>query len=273
MNRPLLFAAIAASAFAMPHQPVMTRDTFLATEWHLAGDMFSMMPASGFRITFHPDGSVGTRNLGRVTRWSLSDKELVMWGDGDDPRRGDKPIRMTWLPDRGMFRECHLPSRLGLYLFPEGKPGPSPMGGCRDVPTAVLKLQIVLDKAVYQPGDRIEVTATLTNVGDAPIDVRRSADETGRSDGFIIDLRKDLRSALRYVSWPPSAVAAGSNESLSPGGANRRKLVLNGMLLNPLEPGKYTLRTTYLATYPDGLIGIDAEPVTLEVRPPAVARK
>ena len=46
------------------------------------------------------------------------------------------------------------------------------------------KLKIALDKAAYQPGERIVATATLINVGDAPINVRRSADETGRSDGL-----------------------------------------------------------------------------------------
>ena len=60
--------------------------------------------------------------------------------------------------------------------------------GCGDVPAAALKLQIALDKTAYQSGERILVTATLTNVGDAPIFVRRSPDETGHDDGFRAEL-------------------------------------------------------------------------------------
>jgi hypothetical protein len=262
--------AIAVNALTITHQPVMTRDTLLATKWRLAGAMFSMMPADGFPITFHPDGSVETKNLGGITRWSLEGDELVLSGGEHDTQNGAKPIRMTWLPDRRMFRECHLPSRIGLFVFPESTRAPSL--GCDDVPTAVLKLHVSLDRTVYRQGDRIVATATLTNVGNAPTTIRHSTDETGRSDGFRVELTndKDLSNALRGGEPRPSA--AGIGESLAPGGTTTRQLVLNRPL-GPLEPGKYRLKITYEAAYPDGQIDIDSEPVTLEIRAPAAARR
>ena len=45
VTRPLLFVAIAVNALTITHQPVMTRDTLLATKWRLAGAMFSMPAA------------------------------------------------------------------------------------------------------------------------------------------------------------------------------------------------------------------------------------
>jgi hypothetical protein len=134
------------------------------------------------------------------------------------------------------------------------------------VPAAVLKLQIALDKVAYQPGERIVATATLINVGDAPINVRRSADETGRSDGFSAELTKDSANALQSPPPPPSS-GPGVAESLPSGGTNIRNLVLNRML-GSLKPGKYRLQMIYSATYGDTQIGIWSEPVPLEIISP-----
>jgi hypothetical protein len=262
MGRRLLFVAIAATVLTAPpavtaNQAAMTQDTFLGTKWRLTGLMFSVVPLDGFPIAFHPDGTVVTRNLGGITRWSLRGDELVLSGD-----RRTRVIRLKWLPDRGVFRHCPVPSKIPLYVFPEATKDPLTIG-CGDVPAAVLKLQIALDKAAYQPGERIVATATLTNVGDAPIFVRRSADETGRSDGFIVELSKDSANALQSAQPPPSG-APGVVESLPPGGTNTRQLVLNRML-GLLKPGKYRLTIIYSATYPDGEIGIWSEPITLEM--------
>ena len=194
MGRRLLFVAIAATVLTTPpvvtaNQAVMTRETFLATKWRLTGLVFAVVPLDGFPITFHPDGTVVTNNLGGITTWSLRDDQLVLSGD-----QHTQVIRLRWLPDRGVFRHCPVPSRIALYVFPEAITDPLSIG-CDDVPAAVLKLQIALDKAAYQPGERIVATATLMNVGDAPINVRRSADETGRSDGFRVELSKDSAKA------------------------------------------------------------------------------
>jgi hypothetical protein len=129
-----------------------------------------------------------TSNLGGITTWSLHDDELVLSGD-----QGINVIRLKWFPDRGVFRHCPVPSRIPLYVFPEAIKDPLSIG-CGDVPAAVLTLQITLDRAAYRPGERIVATARLTNVGDAPIDIRRSADETGRSDGFEVELTRTDRS-------------------------------------------------------------------------------
>jgi hypothetical protein len=195
MGKRLLVVAIAATVLTTPpavtaNQAVMTRDTFLAATWRLTGLVFAAAPRGGFPITFHPDGTVVTSNLGGITRWSLLDDELVLSGD-----QRIEVIRLKWLPDRGVFRHCPVPSRIPLYVFPEAIKDPLSIG-CGDVPAAILKLQIALDKAAYQPGEQIVATATLTNVGDAPIDIRRSADETGRSDGFRVELSKDSANAL-----------------------------------------------------------------------------
>ena len=108
MNRRLFFVAIVATVLTAPHaatanQATVTRDAFLATKWRLIGPMFSMVPFDGFPITFHPDGTVETRNLG-ITRWSLDGDELVLSGD-----RHTRDIRLKWLPDRGVFAiaRCH----------------------------------------------------------------------------------------------------------------------------------------------------------------------
>jgi hypothetical protein len=167
----LLFLAIAATVFATPragtaNQAVMGQDTFLATTWRLTGMGFSITPIGGFPITFHRDGTVGTRNLGGITRWSLREDELVLSGD-----RSAGIIRFKWLRNRGVFRHCPVPSKAALYVFPEA--GKDPLSiGCDDVPAALLKLRIALDKVAYQPGERIVATATLANTGTAPIAVR-----------------------------------------------------------------------------------------------------
>jgi hypothetical protein len=265
MGRRLLFVAIAATVLTtLPavtaNQAVMTRATFLARKWRLTGLVFSLTPIAGFPITFHPDGTVVTSNLGGITRWSLRNDELVLSGD-----QRAQVIRLKWLPDRGVFRHCPVPSRIPLYVFPEATPNPLSIG-CDDVPAAVLKLQIALDKAAYQPGERIVAAATLINVGDAPINVRRSADETGRSDGFRVELSRDSANALQSPP-PPSSGGLGMAESVAPGGKNIRKLVLNRML-GLLKPGKYRLRIIYSATYADTQIGISSEPIPLEIISP-----
>ena len=265
MGRRLLFVSIAATVLTTPlavtaNQAVMTRETFLATKWRLTGLVFAVAPLDGFPITFHPDGTVVTSNLGGITRWSLRDDELVLSSD-----QRTQVIRLKWLPDRGVFRHCPVPSRIPLYVFPEAITDPL-SSGCDDVPAAVLKLKIALDKAAYQPGERIVATATLINVGDAPINVRRSADETGRSDGFRVELSKDSANALQSPP-PPSSGGPGVAESLPPGGTNIRKLVLNRML-GSLKPGKYRLQIIYSATYADTQIGIWSEPIPLEITSP-----
>jgi hypothetical protein len=264
MGRRVFVVAIEATVLTMPlavmaNQAVLTRDTFLATKWRLTGLVFALVPRDGFPITFHPDGTVVT-NLGGITRWTLRDDELVLSGD-----RPTSVIRLKWLPDRGVFRHCPVPSKIPIYVFPEAIKDPVyPLSiGCGDVPAAVLELQIALDKAAYQPGERIVATVTLTNVGDAPITVHRSADETGRSDGFRVELSKDSVNALQSASPAPSSVP-GLAESLLPGGTNSRKLVLNRML-GSLKPGKYRLQIIYSATYGDTQIGIWSEPIPLEV--------
>ena len=270
MTRTILLAAATVTALVTAHQPAMTRERFLATKWRLTGYIFSMMPADGFSITFHPDGSVETRNLGGITRWSLDGNELVLSGDDEHELRGVRPIRMAWLSDRGMFRKCYLPSRIGLFIFPEGSKAPSI--ACDDVPTAVLKLQIALDKTTYQSGDRIVVTATLANVGNAPIDVRHSADETGRSDGFRVELTSEKNSGNALRDDQPPSTTAGIAEPLSPGATTSRQLLLNSSL-GSLQPGRYRLKIMYEATYPDGQIAIDSEPLTLEIKAPAITWK
>jgi len=262
MGGRLLFVAITATVLTTPpavtaNQAVMTRETFLATKWRLTGLVFAVAPLDGFPITFHPDGTVGTSNLGGITRWSLRDDELVLSGD-----QRTQVVRLKWLHDRGVFRHCPVPSRIPLYVFSEATTDPLSIG-CDDVPAAVLRLQIALDKAAYQPGERIVVTATLINVGDAPINVRRSGDETGRSDGFTVELSKDSANALQSPSPEPSG-GPGVAESLAPGGTNIRKLFLNRML-GSLKPGKYRLQIIYSATYADTQIGIRSEPIPLEI--------
>jgi hypothetical protein len=262
MGRQLLFVAIATTVLTTAPAPTaqqdrMTRDKFLATKWRLSGTIFSVMPPEGFPITFHPEGTVSTRNLGGITTWSVADDELVLSGGFRIPA-----IRFKWLSDRGVFRHCQVPSKAALYVFPEGMDHPDI--GCEDVPAAVLTLQITLDKAAYQPGERIVATATLNNVGNAPINVRRSADETGASDGFRVELSKDSANALPSIPRPSGE--SGVDESLSPGGTNSRKLVLN-RLLGSLTPGHYVLRIIYHATYADMEIGIWSEPITLQIIP------
>jgi hypothetical protein len=265
MGRGLLFVAIAATVLTTPpavtaNQAVITQETFLATKWRLTGLVFAAAPLNGFPITFHPDGTVMTRNLGGITRWSLRDDELELSGD-----QRTQVIRLKWLPDRRVFRHCQVPSKIPLYVFPEAITDPLSVG-CGDVPAAVLKLQVSLDKAAYQPGERIVATATLINVGDAPIDVRRSADETGRSDGFNVELSKDSANALQRPPPPPSD-GPGVAESLPPGGTNVRNLALNRML-GSLKPGKYRLQMIYSATYGDTQIGIWSKPIPLEIISP-----
>ena len=242
------------------NQAVMTRETFLATKWRLTGLAFAVAPRDGFPITFHPDGTVMTSNLGGITKWSLRDDELELSGD-----QRTQVIRLKWLSDRGVFRHCPVPSRMPLYVFPEAITDPLSIG-CDDVPAAVLKLQIALDKAAYQPGERNVATARLINVGDAPINVRRSADETGRSDGFRVELTKDSANALQSPPPPPSG-GPGVAESLPPSGTNIRNLVLNRMV-GALKPGKYRLQIIYSATYADIQIGIWSEPIPLEIISP-----
>jgi hypothetical protein len=205
-----------------------------------------------------PGTSVETRNLGGITTWSLRDNDLVLSGDQRVP-----VIRFTWLPDRGVFRHCSTSSRVALYvIFPEEIKDPLSIG-CDDVPAAVLELRITPDKAAYQPGERIVITATLTNVGNAPIIVRRSDDETGRSDGFRVELSKDGANAQPTAPAPPSG-NLGVAESLPPGGTNSRKLLLN-RLVGSLTPGKYELRVIYTASYADADIGIWSDPIALEI--------
>lgn len=258
----LLILALAATVLTTPavvtaNQAVPTRDTFLATKWRLMEPAVSILPLDGFPITFRPDGTVVTRNLGRITRWSLDGDELLL---SDDERI--RVMRLKWLPGHGVFRDCRIPSKIPLYVFPQSMKDPLSIG-CDDVPAAVLKLQIALDKAAYQPGERIVATATLTNIGNAPITVRRSVDETGRSDGFRVELTKDSVNALQSAPSP----APGSPtvaESLSPGSTNSRQLVLN-RLLGSLKPGKYRLTIIYSATYAHVQIEIGSEPITLEI--------
>jgi hypothetical protein len=261
----LLFVAIAATVLTAPPavtaaQTVMTREAFLATTWRLTGPMFAVAPRDGFPITFHPDGTVVTSHLGGITRWSLRDDELVLSGD-----QRTQVIRLKWLPDRAVFRLCPVSSRIPLYVFPEATTNPLDIG-CDDVPAAALKLQIALDKAAYQPGERIVVTATLINVGDAPIDVQRSGDETGRSDGFRVELSTDSANALQ-IPLAPSSGGPGVAESLPPGARNIRKLVLD-RILGSLKPAKYRLQVVYSAAYIDTHIDIWSEPVTLEILSP-----
>jgi hypothetical protein len=263
MGRQLLFVAIATTVLTTAPAPTaqqakMTRDKFLATKWRLSGAIFSVEPPDGFPITFHPEGTVFSSNLGGITAWSLADNELVLSGDFRTPA-----MRFKWLSDRGVFRHCHVPSKAALFVFPEGMA--DPRIGCEDVPAAVLKLHIALDKAAYQAGERIVATATLSNVGNAPINVRRSADETGYSDGFRVELVRDSANALKSALPPPSD-APGVVESLAPGGTNSRKLVLTGML-GSLKPGHYRLTIIYSAKYPDAQIDIWSEPITLEIIP------
>jgi hypothetical protein len=242
------------------NQAVMTRETFLATKWRLTGLAFAVAPRDGFPITFHPDGTVMTSNLGGITKWSLRDDELELSGN-----QRIQVIRLKWLSDRGVFRHCPVPSRMPLYVFPEAITDPLSIG-CDDVPAAVLKLRIALDKAAYQPGERIVAMARLINVGDAPINVRRSADETGRSDGFMVELTKDSANALQSPP-PPLSGGPGVAESLPPSGTNIRNLVLNRMV-GALKPGKYRLQIIYSATYADIQIGIWSEPIPLEIISP-----
>jgi hypothetical protein len=263
MGRQLLVVVIAATVLATPavtaNQAAMARDTFLATTWRLTGLGFSAVPLAGFPIRFRRDGTVETRNLSGITKWSLHNDELVLSDEAQS-----QTIRLKWLPERGVFRHCPVPSKIPLYVFPEAIKDPLSIG-CDDVPAAVLKLHIALDKAAYQPGERIVATATLTNVGDAPITIRRSADDTGRSDGFVVELSKDSANALQSLPQPPSG-EPGVAESLPLGGTNSRKLVLN-RLLGSLKPGKYRLTIIYGATYPEAEIGIWSEPITLEITP------
>jgi hypothetical protein len=250
MGRQLLVVVIAATVLATPavtaNQAAMARDTFLATTWRLTGLGFSAVPLAGFPIRFRRE-------------WSLHNDELVLSDEAQS-----QTIRLKWLPERGVFRHCPVPSKIPLYVFPEAIKDPLSIG-CDDVPAAVLKLHIALDKAAYQPGERIVATATLTNVGDAPITIRRSADDTGRSDGFVVELSKDSANALQSLPQPPSG-EPGVAESLPLGGTNSRKLVLN-RLLGSLKPGKYRLTIIYGATYPEAEIGIWSEPITLEITP------
>lgn len=263
MTRQILFLAIAATVFTAPpavtaNQAVPTRETFLATKWRLMEPLISMLPNDGFPITFRPDGSVVTSNLGGITRWSLEGDELLL---SDDERTR---VRLKWFPDRGVFRDCRMPSKVPLLVFPESIKNPLSID-CGDVPAAVLKLQIALDKAAYQPGERIVATATLTNVGNGPITVRRSIDETGRSDGFRVELTKDSANALQTAPAPPMDGPTVA-ESLPPGRTFSRQLVLT-RLLGSLEPGKYRLTIIYSATYPRAEIGIWSEPITLQIMP------
>jgi hypothetical protein len=178
---------------------------------------------------------------------------------------GGKPGNGQGAQFKAGFRHCPVASRIPLYVFPEARTDPLSIG-CDDVPAAVLKLQIALDKTAYQAGERIVATATLLNVGDAPINVRRSADETGRSDGFRVELWKDSANARQSPPPPPSG-GPGVAESLPPGGTNTRTLVLNRML-GSLTPGKYRLQIIYSATYADTQIGIWSEAIPLEIISP-----
>jgi hypothetical protein len=284
MGRQLLFVAVAITMFIGPPpagrpqttttagagrseaaaQGSITREQFLATTWRLTGGMFSMLPRDGFPIAFRPDGTILARNLGGFTTWSLDDDELVLSGD-----RYSQVIRLKWLPERGVFRNCPVPARIPLFVFPEATADPLSIG-CSDVPAAVLTLQIALDKAAYRPGEPIVATATLTNVGNAAIDVRRSAGETGGADGFLIELSKDSANALQGP--PPQASGApGVAESLPAGATHTRKLLLN-RLLGTLKPGGYRLTIIYIATYRDTRTEIRSEPVTLEIIPAGAAR-
>jgi hypothetical protein len=163
-----------------------------------------------------------------------------------------------------VFRHCTLPSRAAFFVFPDGSKNPSSIG-CSDLPAAQVQLRIALDKTAYQPGELIVATATLTNIGNAPMVVHRSTDETGRSDGFRVELTKDSVNALQRSPAEPAGVP-GFPEPLPPGGTNTRKLVLNSVL-GTLKPGVYDLTIIYSATDPSAPMGVRAEIVWLRIIP------
>jgi hypothetical protein len=253
----LLVGLPAAGRSESAVQGAITTEKFLATTWRLTGNVFSIMPGTGFPITFYPEGTLVTGNLGGITNWSLENGELVLSGERWPA------MRFKWLPERGVFRHCTLPSRAAFFVFPEGSKNPSSIG-CSDLPSAELRLRLALDKTAYQPGEPIVATATLTNIGNAPMIVHRSTDETGRSDGFRVELTKDSANALQRSPEPPSV--PGFPEPLPAGGTHTRKLVLNS-LLGTLKPGVYDLTLIYSATDPRAPMGVRSDFVWLRIIP------
>jgi hypothetical protein len=86
----------------------ISRRELLATDWRLSSMVFPMRPGP---ITFRPDGTVITRNLGRITRWLLSYGVLHL-----SDSHGDDAYRLHWVPELRVFRVCRQPA--SVFLLP-----------------------------------------------------------------------------------------------------------------------------------------------------------
>lgn len=137
-------------------------------------------------------------------------------------------------------------------------------------PIPRLELSLRLDKARFEAGEPIPITAVILNRGRTPYSVQTSTEETGAWDGFaFIVTDASGRPVSRPQSPPWQENWIGSWLTINRHETYEHKLFLNYWFM-PLEPGRYTVQATYTPPYPvgadhQGVLTIRSVPVDFEV--------
>jgi RNA polymerase sigma factor (sigma-70 family) len=152
-------------------------------------------------------------------------------------------------------------------------PPPRPRAGGKKEPN-MLRFVLALDKARYDVGEPIVLTARVTNGRQIPLEIQLTSDVTGQLDGYSFQVRDESGKLVKAPddrAFRPLS-ALGSTRSVAPGEASTRELTLN-YWVPPLRPGKYSVKGVF---QPVGQRDVRAESqaVSFEVAdtPPADVR-
>jgi len=80
----------------------LTQERLTAQEWRVFSDVFPQLPADGYPIRFHPQGTVETANLARAAQWTLNGSGQLELLEKD----GEAVWTFHWYPERNLLVSC-----------------------------------------------------------------------------------------------------------------------------------------------------------------------
>jgi hypothetical protein len=80
----------------------LTLERLTAQEWRVFSDVFPRLPADGYPIRFHPQGTVETANLARAAQWTLNGSGQLELLEKD----GETVWTFRWYPERNLLVSC-----------------------------------------------------------------------------------------------------------------------------------------------------------------------
>lgn len=146
-----------------------------------------------------------------------------------------------------------------------GRHAQEPVARCE---SCQLRFYIEADKATYEVGEPIVISIRLANVGTTQVQLQHTSDVTGRHDGYKFELYDEDAHPLRDPGKAAISLlgALGGTVSVAPGGADSRRLTLNYQV-EPLKPGRYSLRGVFDSSYPQSGVHAESNSVVISIEP------